>query len=109
MTKYILIYRGPATPMEEMSEEQGKEQMALWTVWMDKVGQSIVDLGMPFGARSGVAGDGTDTSPPDLQGYTVVEADSLVAAKAMCDGHPFLSTGEANFVIDVFELVPIEM
>ena len=27
MSKYILLYRGPATPMENFTEEQGAEQM----------------------------------------------------------------------------------
>lgn len=109
MTKFMLVYRGPATPMEEMTPEQGAEQMRLWGLWMEKAGPSIVDGGAPFGARAAVAGDRSDTVPADLHGYTVVEATDLDAARALCDGHPFLSTGEAKFVVDVFELAPIEM
>ena len=28
MAKYIYLYRGPATPMEEFTPEQGAEQLA---------------------------------------------------------------------------------
>jgi hypothetical protein len=30
MSKSILLYRGPATPMENVTEEQGAEQMRAW-------------------------------------------------------------------------------
>jgi hypothetical protein len=38
-----------------------------------------------------------------------VDADSLDAAKALCDGHPFLAGAPADFSVDVYELTPIQM
>jgi hypothetical protein len=109
MAKFILIYRGPATPVEDMTPEQGEEQMQAWGAWIGKVGSAMTELGAPFGGRAALAGDGTDAQPADLNGYTVVEVDDLNAAKALCDGHPFLSTGEAKYVVDIYELAPVEM
>ena len=109
MTKFMLLYRGDATPMEDMTEEQSAEAMGLWTSWIDKHGQSLTDLGTPFGTRVAVGGDGRDQKPASLNGYTVVEADSLEAAKGLCDGHPFLNGTGPEFAIDVFELVPMQM
>ncbi len=40
-------------------------------------------------------------------GYTVVEADSLDAARGLLDKHPFLSEGKGRFSIEIFELVPM--
>jgi hypothetical protein len=109
MARFMLLYRGDATPMEAMPAEQATRINEQWTAWIGKHGPALVDVGTPFGARASVGGDGADQVPAPMQGYTVVEAESLEAAKAFSDGHPFLSGAGADFAVDVFELVPIEM
>jgi hypothetical protein len=109
MAKFILLYKGPATPAEEMSPEQSEQVMAEWNAWMGKVGSAIVDLGNPFAAGTGVAGDGSVTGTSDLHGYTIIEAADLEQAQNLCDGHPFLSDGTAKFVVEVYELAPVPM
>jgi hypothetical protein len=109
MAKYMLLYRGPATPMEEMTPEAGEAAMKDWNAWIARMGTMLTDVGMPLGARAAVAGDGSSPKPADVNGYSIVEAESMDAAKAACDKHPFLSTGEKKFVVDVYEMVPIEM
>jgi hypothetical protein len=79
--KYLLLYRGPATPMEDFTPEQSAEQMK--------------------------ADDGTSPAPSDQNGYTIVEADSIDGARALTDGHPFLSEGKGRFTVEIFELVPM--
>jgi hypothetical protein len=107
MAKYIMVYRGPATPIEDITPEQGEAIMAEWNNWIGKVGTALLDVGSPFGPRGAVLGDGTDGTPADLNGYSIVEADSLDAAKGLCDHHPFLSTGTSDFSVDVYELMPM--
>jgi hypothetical protein len=107
MSKFILVYRGPATPMDDMTEEQGAEQMAAWNKWIEQVGSALVDVGLPFGNRVTVTDDGSSGAPADLSGYSIVETGSLDDAKALVADHPFLSEGKGRFAIDVFELVPI--
>jgi hypothetical protein len=109
MSKYIYLYRGPATPMEEFTPEQSAEQMQAWGAWMGQVGSALVDGGAPFGARSAVSDDGTSPAPGDLNGYTIVEAESIDAARALLDSHPFLSEGKGRFTVEVFELIPMSM
>jgi hypothetical protein len=109
MAKFILLYKGPATPMEDMTPEQSEQGMQAWNAWMGKVGSAVVDLGNPFAAGTGVAGDGSTTTASDLHGYTIVEAADMEEAKGFCDGHPFLSDGTARFVIEVYELAPVPM
>lgn len=109
MARFILLYRGDATPPDQMSEEQTSEVMAQWGAWMEKNGPGIVDAGAPFGARTSVGGDGAAQPPANLNGYTVVEAADLDAAKAFCEGHPFLHGTGADFAVDVFELVDVSM
>jgi hypothetical protein len=109
MAKFLYLYRGPATPMEDFTPEQGAEQMAAWGAWMVRVGSALVDAGSPFGARASVADDGTSPEPGDLTGYSIVEAADLAGARDLLSAHPFLSEGKGRFTIDVFELVPMQM
>jgi hypothetical protein len=109
MSKYLYLYRGPATPMDQFTPEQSAEQMKAWGDWMGRVGSALVDGGTPFGERAAVADDGTTPVPGDLNGYTIVEAESLNAARSLLDGHPFLSEGKGRFTVEVFELVPMAM
>src|ERR1700730_15173905 len=107
MTKYIYLYRGPAPPMDQFTAEQAAEQMQAWGEWMGRVGSALADGGAPFGARLAGRDDGTNPAPSDQNGYTIVEADSLDAARALADGHPFLSEGKGRFSVEIFELVPM--
>jgi hypothetical protein len=109
MSKYLYLYRGPATPMQEFTEEQSAEQMKAWGEWMARVGAALVDGGAPFGERSSVADNGKKATPSDQNGYTIVEAKNLKAAEALLKGHPFLTEGKGRFSIEVFELVPMDM
>jgi hypothetical protein len=107
MSKYILLYRGPATPMADFTPEQSAEQMRAWEEWMGRVGSALVDAGAPFGPRLAVSDDGTSPQPSDQNGYSIVEAASLDAARALVDRHPFLSEGKGRFAVEIFELMPM--
>ena len=107
MSKYLYLYRGPAKQMDNLSEEESAAQMKAWGDWMGRVGSALVDGGAPFGQRTAVSDDGTSPAPGELNGYTVVEAASVDGARALTEGHPFLSEGKGRFTIEVFELVPM--
>lgn len=107
MSKYLFLYRGPATPMTDITPEKGAELTAAWNAWGEAAGPALVDFGSPFGTRVGVADDGTTREASDQNGYSIVEADNLDAAKALTDKHPFLAEGKGRFAIEVFELVPM--
>jgi hypothetical protein len=107
VSKFILLYRGPATPMEDFTPEQSAEQMRAWGAWMERVGPALVDAGTPFGARTTVSDNGTSPAASDLNGYSIVEADSVDAAKKYTEDHPFLSEAKGRFTVEIFELVPM--
>jgi len=109
MSKFLYLYRGPATPMEEFTPEQSAESAKAWGDWMARVGGALVDGGAPFGERAAVSDNGKTATPSDQNGYTIVEAANLKAAKALLKGHPFLTEGKGRFSIEVFELVPMTM
>jgi hypothetical protein len=107
MAKFIYLYRGPATPMSDLTPEQGAERMTAFGAWMNKVGAALVDVGRPFGSSASVRDDGTEGSAGDLIGYSIVEADDLAAARAFTDGLPFLSGSDGKCAVEIFELLPM--
>ena len=109
MKKFILVYNGPATPMEQMTEEQGKKTMALWQTWMEKVGGALVDIGAPMANGRAVVDDGSEGEATDLNGYTIIEAEGMDEAVRLVEGHPFLSDHSGKFSVEVFELLPVPL
>ena len=107
MPKYMMLYKGEATDMSDMSEEQANEVTAKWGAWMEKVGPGLADLGTPFGPGASLIDDGTSGSAVSLTGYSIVEAADIGAAQALADGHPYLSDGNGDYAIDIFELLPV--
>jgi len=107
MTKFIYLYRGPATPMSDLTPEQGADRMAAFGAWMAKVGAALLDGGSQFGSSTSVRDDGTEGPAGDLIGYTIVEADDLAAAKALTNGLPFLSGSDGKCAVEIFELLPM--
>ncbi len=109
MAKFIMLYRGEATDMGDMSPEEQQEVMAKWGEWMQRVGPALSDVGAPFGPGASVVDDGSMASPSSMSGYSIVEAADLDAAKALTSGHPYLSEGKGDYAIDIFELMPVPM
>ena len=107
MPKFMMIYKGEATDMSEMTPEEGAAVMAKWGAWMEKVGPALADVGSPFGPGASVVDDGTSGTAVTLSGYSIVEAADLSGAQALADGHPYLSEGKGDYAIDIFELMPV--
>jgi hypothetical protein len=109
MARFMLVYKGEATDMADMTEEEAGAVMAKWAAWMQKVGSAMTDLGTPFGPGSSLVDDGSTGTATSLTGYSIVEADSMDGARALADGHPYLSEGQGNYAIDIFELLPVPL
>ncbi len=104
MSKFIYIYKGPATPTDQFTPEQGEKETAAWGAWMGRIGSALAEVGAPFAGGTALVDDGSTAAAADLTGYSVVEAASLDEAKALAEGHPFLSEGKGRFSLQIFEL-----
>lgn len=109
MSEFMILYKGKATDMSEMSEAQAQEIMGKWAAWMESVGPALKDVGTPLGPGSSVLDNGSSGSAADLTGYSIVEAADMDAAKGLVDGHPYLSDNDGLFAIDIFEMMPVPM
>lgn len=107
MKKFILLYNGPATNTADMSEEERNAVMVKWGDWMKKVGDALVDMGMPMANGVSVVDDGSQGIPSELNGYSIIQAEDIDGARALVEGHPFLSEGSGKFSVEVHELLPV--
>jgi hypothetical protein len=108
MAKYLYLYKGEATPPENMSSEQRQEIMGKWGKWMEKVGGAVADMGAPLNPQgASVLDNGNSGKVEPLSGYTIVEAADLETARQLTDGHPFLSDGDGKFSIEIYELMAV--
>ncbi|MFZ0015377.1 MAG: YciI family protein [Acidimicrobiia bacterium] len=107
MPNFIMIYKGEATDMSDMTPEEGAAVLAKWGAWMAKVGDALVDVGTPFGPGASVVDDGSTGNAASLTGFSIVSADDLGGAVALADGHPYLSDAGGAFAIDIYEMMPV--
>ena len=67
MANYIFLYKGPATPPEEMTEDSRNSEMKLWEEWMKGLGEDLVEPGNPTGEGVSVVDDGSTTDVVDVK------------------------------------------
>jgi len=109
MPRFMMVYKGEATDMSNMTEEEAGAVMAKWAVWIEDVGPALADIGTPLGPGFSLVDDGTTGTPVSLTGYSIVEADDMDAAVQLADGHPYLSEGKGDYAIDLYEMMPVPM
>jgi hypothetical protein len=109
MPKFMMMYKGEATDVADMTKEQAQGVMAKWAAWMQKLGPAMSDIGTPFGPGASIVDDGTSGVATSLTGYSIVEATDMAGAQSLADGHPYLSDGKGEFSIDIYELMPVPM
>ncbi len=104
MSKFVLTYHG--TPAEMSSDpDEFKAEMDAWGAWYGSIGANLVDGGAPFSTQAGIAADGSDMdAPAALTGYTVVDVDSLDAAKAIAKGCPVLAHGSTVQISECIDM-----
>jgi hypothetical protein len=108
MTRFLVLYNADTSAREQMAQatpEQQQAGMDAWMAWAQKTGPALVDLGTPVVAIARVTAAGEAKNTCAASGYSVLEADSDQAARALLDGHPHLMMPGAS--IDVFEALPI--
>ncbi|HLZ14938.1 MAG TPA: hypothetical protein VKQ34_03000 [Candidatus Saccharimonadales bacterium] len=94
--KYIVLYKGPATAPDASH--------AGWPEWFQRIGDALVDRGSPMMHGTAVRGDGA-AAPASIgvNGYSIIQADSIDAARSLVASHPYLALGE-QYSVELFEI-----
>jgi hypothetical protein len=91
MKKFLITYHGggmPANPDPEMM----KQVKAAFGAWLGEAGSAVVDPGAPIRTVAQVA-KGSPSAQVEIGGYTILQAESLDAARAILAKHPFVGRG----------------
>lgn len=107
MKKFILLYKGPPTPAEMKTKEQGEASDSVQKSWIEKVGKALIDIGAPMTGGKAIVDDGSITQATDLNGYSIIEAANMDEALRLVDGNPFLMDKTGKFSVEVFELMSV--
>ena len=94
--------------MNDATPAQMKEGMESWMAWARNCGDGLVDLGAPLGGGEKVGKSGSSPSDKDVAGYSILQAESMEAAKNLLKSHPHLEWAE-GCEIEVHEAIPIPM
>lgn len=102
MAKFVYVYTGgqmAGTPAEQ------EQQMQAWGAWFGTLGDSVADMGNPFGSSATVSASGTsEGGASKAGGYSIVTADSIDAATAKTKGCPVLTGGGSVEVYEALEM-----
>lgn len=97
MKKFILLYKGPATPPGASHEK--------WPAWFSKVGDKLVDIGSPMVNGLLLDSNGsTNGSPTNFNGYSIIQAENISDVISLVKDHPFLSLGKGEYSVEIFEV-----
>lgn len=107
---YLVTYHSPASAMKKM-QKATKEEMAAgmnaWMKWAKNCGKHLVEMGAPLGGGVNLkAIGGAVPSKRKITGYSILQAESMAAAKKLVKGHPHLSWAK-GCEIEVHEAMPI--
>ena len=108
MKKFLVLYEAPASAMAQMAKatpEQTKQGMDLWMKWKGANDKAIVDLGTPLGNGAHLKNESASKASSPVVGYSILQAESLDAAKKALKNHPHFQTQGGS--IEVFEFLPI--
>ncbi len=107
MKKFVAIYMAPTAAMNEMrknaSPEQMKGMMDSWKKWIDSHKESLVDVGAPLGKNMRVTKDNVTAVSNEINGFSVVQAESQEEAAKIFSDNPQLQM--PGVYIEVLEWV----
>ena len=103
MPNFVFAYHGGNKPE---SPEEGAELMARWKAWVDGLGDAMVNPGTPLGKSKTVSSSGVtdDGGSNPLNGFSIVDADSMDAALEIAKGCPFLETDGTIEVAEAMQM-----
>jgi len=89
MSKFLVTYHGPGMPHDPDSVSKAR---AAFMTWLQGTGKAVIDPGAPVNRVSQVS-SGNPTQPSEIDGYSIIEAESVQQVEALLRTHPFVARG----------------
>lgn len=105
MKKFLVLFTAPAATREKMQNatpEEMQTSMQPWMEWFGKVGDALVDKGMPLTNAMGLTKDGTEPGNVDIVAYDIVQAKDIDSALELMKSNPHLDREGGK--IDIHEM-----
>lgn len=102
MKKFLVLFTAPAETREKMQNATSGEMqkgMQPWVDWFKKVGDALVDKGMPLSNAMALTKDGTEPGNPEYVAYDIVQAESIDEALDLMKSNPHLQREGARIQI----------
>ena len=95
MPDYIFSYRGSPTAAKSQSPDEARKGKARFDAWVANLGDSAIVPGTPVKNCREVTSQGVaeDSGPICLMGFSIIRAESLVAALEVARACPHLEWG----------------
>ncbi len=109
MPKYIVLYQSSASAAEQMAQatpENAADGMQKWMAWAERTGSALADMGSPVSYAMTVGGADPAPGTPHVGGFSILEADSQEAVRALLDGHPHFGAPGASIAVFEFLVLP---
>lgn len=88
MAQFLVTYHGMGHPTPEMMEA-GREA---FRAWVEATGGAVTDPGAPVSFVARLAA-GEPAAGAEIAGYSIVQAESIGAVRALLAEHPFIARG----------------
>ncbi len=112
MSKFIVLYRAPASVLDDWMKTPPAEREVMeskmkvdWDAWATKHAGMILETA-GAGATTTVSPDGAKNARNDIMMYSLVEAPSREAVTEMFVGHPHLGIPQGTIDIMSANLLP---
>lgn len=109
MKKFMVIYYAPKEAVEmtqNMTPEQMKAGMQEWFDWMEEVKDHLVDPGSILSNGLNVSSSENTQSSKDVNGYSILQAESLDDAAGLVKDHPHLNWAP-GCEVELYEVMPM--
>lgn len=105
--KFLIVYHAPFEAMAQMANippEQQAAGMALWQKWIDRVGDSLLDVGAPLINGKNLRANGSSSpSNKEVSGYSLLVAKNFDGVMKLLQNHPHLSGWHPEATIEIHE------
>src|SRR6187551_775536 len=102
MKKFLVLFTAPAdtrAKMQSATPEEMQAGMKPWMDWFSKMGDKLVDKGMPLTNAMGLTKEGTEPGNPEYVAYDIIQADDIDAAMELLKDNPHLEREGARIQI----------
>jgi len=86
MARFLVTYHGLGAP----APDQIEQAKAAFGAWLAQAGAAVVDPGAPLQPAGAV---GEQAEAVSISGYSMLEAESVDAVKALLASHPYVARG----------------